>query len=166
MAVREHDLEAQVPRALVTGATSGIGQAVAQSLARDGFYVVVHGRDASRGAAIVTQLESAGGHGRFVAADLGELAELQRLVHEVGDLDVLVNNGGRSWFGPTPELDVDEFDALFATNVRAPYYLVAAIAPLMATRGSGSIINLGSMAGQVGLAGARPTARPRRRWRP
>jgi len=67
---------------------------------------------------------------------------------------VLVNNAGFSWFGPTAELDVATFDRLFAANVRAPYFLVAALAPKMAARGSGSIINLGSMAGQIGLAGS------------
>jgi NAD(P)-dependent dehydrogenase (short-subunit alcohol dehydrogenase family) len=66
---------------------------------------------------------------------------------------VLVNNAGFSWFGPTADLDTETFDALFASNVRATYFLVAALAPGMVKRGSGSIINLGSMAGQIGLAG-------------
>ena len=65
-----------------------------------------------------------------------------------------MNNAGFSWFGPTADLDVATFDRLFAANVRAPYFLVAALAPRMAARGTGSIINLGSMAGQVGLVGA------------
>ena len=66
---------------------------------------------------------------------------------------MLVNNAGFSWFGPTAELDVATFDRLFAANVRAAYFLVAALAPKMAARGSGSIINIASMAGQIGLAG-------------
>jgi NAD(P)-dependent dehydrogenase (short-subunit alcohol dehydrogenase family) len=65
----------------------------------------------------------------------------------------LVNNAGFSWFGPTAELDVSTFDALFVSNVRATYFLVAALAPKMAARGAGSIINLGSMVGVVGLSG-------------
>jgi NAD(P)-dependent dehydrogenase (short-subunit alcohol dehydrogenase family) len=65
----------------------------------------------------------------------------------------LVNNAGFSWFGPTAELDVATFDRLFAANVRAAYFLVAALAPRMAARGGGSIINIASMAGQIGLAG-------------
>jgi NAD(P)-dependent dehydrogenase (short-subunit alcohol dehydrogenase family) len=72
----------------------------------------------------------------------------------VGDVDVLVNSAGFSWFGPTADLDVDTFDALFASDVRAPYFLVAALAPKMAAKGKGSIINVSSMAGQIGLAGA------------
>jgi NAD(P)-dependent dehydrogenase (short-subunit alcohol dehydrogenase family) len=139
--------------ALVTGATSGIGRATALKLASDGWSVIVHGRDTARGEATVKEIVEAGGRARFVAADLGDAGSVNRLVEEVGDVDVLVNNGGFSWFGPTPDLDADGFDALFASNVRAAYQLVAGLAPGMVARGSGNIINLASMAGQVGLAG-------------
>ncbi|HEV2634638.1 MAG TPA: SDR family NAD(P)-dependent oxidoreductase [Actinocrinis sp.] len=146
--------EAQAaPVALVTGATSGIGQAVAVKLAADGFTVLVHGRDAERGAAVVKQITADGGQARFVAADLTDLGAIARLADEAGEVDVLVNNAGFSWFGPTDELPADTFDALFSANVRSAYYLTAALAPKMAARGTGSIVNLGSMAGQVGLAG-------------
>jgi NAD(P)-dependent dehydrogenase (short-subunit alcohol dehydrogenase family) len=137
---------------LVTGATSGIGKAAATELARHGAEVVVHGRDASRGDSVVDAITAAGGKARFVAADLRQPAELDELVEQVGVVDVLVNNAGYSWFGPTADLDVATFDELFAANVRAAYFLVAALAPKMGARGSGSIINLGSMAGQIGLA--------------
>ncbi|MEA2500961.1 MAG: hypothetical protein QOH66_2691 [Actinomycetota bacterium] len=139
--------------ALVTGATSGIGKAAAEELGRHGADVIVHGRDAGRGEAVVDAITAEGGKARFVAADLSQPAELEDLVEEVGAVDILVNNAGFSWFGPTEELDVATFDRLFAANVRAPYFLVAALAPKMAARGSGSIVNVGSMAGQIGLAG-------------
>jgi NAD(P)-dependent dehydrogenase (short-subunit alcohol dehydrogenase family) len=139
--------------ALVTGATSGIGREVALRLAGDGAAVIVTGRDPRRGASTVEEIAAAGGRARFVPADLSDPIALRALADEVGAVDVLVNNAGFSWFGPTVDLDVDTFDALFASNVRAPYFLVAALAPKMVARGGGSIISLSSMAGQIGLAG-------------
>jgi NAD(P)-dependent dehydrogenase (short-subunit alcohol dehydrogenase family) len=152
MTASDPDLRNQ--RALVTGATSGIGRAIALQLARQGAEVLVHGRDAQRGAATVEAITNAGGRARFVAADLSDHVDLQRLVGSVGEVDILVNNAGFSWFGPTAALDVKTFDALFVSNVRAPYFLVAAFAPKMAAKGSGSIINISSMAGQIGLVGS------------
>jgi len=145
--------ELPAPVALVTGATSGIGREVARKLAADGFSVFVHGRDATRGAAVADEIIVGGGHARFVAADLTDAPDIERLAAEAGAVDVLVNNAGFSWFGPTADLDPKTFDAMFSANVRSAYFLVAALAPLMAKRGAGSIINLGSMAGQIGLPG-------------
>ena len=71
--------------------------------------MIVHGRDAPRGAAVVTVTE-AGGNARFVAADLGVPAELDDLAEAAGVVEVLVNNGGFSWFGPTADLDAAAFD--------------------------------------------------------
>jgi NAD(P)-dependent dehydrogenase (short-subunit alcohol dehydrogenase family) len=138
-------------RALVTGATSGLGRAIAGQLARDGFEVIVHGRDPGRGSQAVAEIEQAGGTAAFAAADISDLAGIQQLADAAGDVDVLVNNAGFSWFGASADLKPDTFDGLFASNVRAPYFLVAAIAPGMAARGTGSIINISSMAGRVGL---------------
>ncbi len=140
--------------ALVTGATSGIGRAAAQRLARDGWDVVVHGRNPERGDEVVRDIEAHGGRARFVGANLKDLAAVRALVDEVGAVDVLVNNAGASWFGPTADLEEATFDDLFDGNVRSAYFLVAGIAPGMAERSSGSIINLASMAGQIGLAQA------------
>ncbi|MEV5533959.1 SDR family NAD(P)-dependent oxidoreductase [Streptomyces prunicolor] len=139
--------------ALVTGATSGIGRAAALKLARDGFKVLVHGRNAERGAGVVKEIEAAGGSAEFLTADLTDVRAIMQLAAAAKDVDVLVNNAGLSWFGPTADLEPDTFDALFDANVRSAYYLTAVIAPAMAERGSGVVINLGSMAGQVGLAG-------------
>ena len=139
-------------KALVTGATSGIGRAVALKLATDGFEVIVHGRDAERGAKTVEEIELAGGKASFLSANLSDLGEIRRLAEQVGDIDVLVNNAGHAAWGPTADLDVASFDSMFADNVRAPFYLVAEFAPGMAARGKGSIINISSMAGRLGLA--------------
>src|SRR5258705_2270320 len=78
-------------RALVTGATSGMGRAVGVQLARDGAEVLVHGRDAARGAETVEEITAAGGKASFVAADLGDAADVQRLAGDVGDVDILIN---------------------------------------------------------------------------
>src|ERR1700751_5066161 len=139
--------------ALVTGATSGIGKAAAEELGRHGAEIVVHGRDADRGSAGVDTITAEGRKARFVAADLLDPVQVDHLADQAGAVDVLVNNAGFSWFGPAADLDVGTFDRLFAANVRAGYFLVAALAPKMAARGSGSIISLGSMAGQIGLGG-------------
>jgi NAD(P)-dependent dehydrogenase (short-subunit alcohol dehydrogenase family) len=151
MTTEQRDLEGV--SALVTGATSGIGQAVAEQLARHGAEVIVNGRDAARGQAVVDGITAGGGKARFAAADLSNPAELDDLAQQAANVDVLVNNAGTSWFGPTPELDVATFARLFAANVQAPYFLTAALAPQMAARGNGSIINVGSMAGEVGMPG-------------
>jgi NAD(P)-dependent dehydrogenase (short-subunit alcohol dehydrogenase family) len=148
-AVTQNILEGQ--RALVTGATSGIGRAVALQLARDGAEVLVHGRDAARGAETVEEIEAAGGKARF--ADLSDAVDVQRLASEVGDVDILINNAGIALFAPTAEFEVSAFDTMFASNVRAPFFLVAAFAPGMAARGRGSIVSMSSMAGGVGLVG-------------
>ena len=138
--------------ALVTGATSGIGRAAAIALARDGFRVLVHGRDAGRGAAVVKEIERGEGRAEFLAADLTDVAAVEQLAATAGVVDVLVNNAGLSWFGHSADLTPDKYDELFDANVRSAYYLTAAIAPTMAERGQGIVINVGSMAGQIGLA--------------
>src|ERR1700756_4072369 len=142
------DLEGKV--AWVTGATSGIGQAAAIQLALQGASVIVHGRDANRGAAVVAEIENRGGSAQFVGAELRVPPEALRLAGEVGDVDILVNNAGFAWFGPSAKLDTDTLDQLFAANVQAPYLLVSVLAPKMVARGEGVIINIASRAGTVG----------------
>jgi NAD(P)-dependent dehydrogenase (short-subunit alcohol dehydrogenase family) len=140
--------------ALVTGATSGIGKAAALKLAEHGATVLVHGRDASRGVGVVEQIELAGGRARFVAADLSDPANVAQLAAAAGRIDILINNAGSSWFGPSSELDTPTYDRLFDGNVRSAYLLTAAVAPAMAGNGGGVIINLSSMVATVGLPGA------------
>jgi NAD(P)-dependent dehydrogenase (short-subunit alcohol dehydrogenase family) len=139
--------------ALVTGATSGIGKAAAIALAEHGATLLVHGRDPIRGARVVEQIQLAGGQARFVTADLNDPAAITRLAAEVGPIDILINNAGSSWFGPTSDLDIATYDQLFDGNVRSAYLLTAALAPVMASNGGGVIINISSMAATVGLPG-------------
>ena len=144
--------------ALVTGATSGIGRVVAGKLAERGAHVVITGRNAERGEQAVKEIRAAGGTADFVAADLADTASVRALAEQAvalggGHVDVLINNAGQFPFGPTADTVEAEFDAVYATNVRAPFYLVAALAPAMATRGGGAIVNVSTMVAKFGQAG-------------
>lgn len=146
-------MELSNKRALVTGGTGGIGGETARLLAGQGAEVVVSGRDAVRGAATVRSITDAGGRARFVAADLTDLASLRRLAETAGDVDILVNNAAIFPGAPTVDQDVDSFDTAVAANIRAPYFLTAALAPAMVAKGAGSIVNVSTMAARIGLPG-------------
>jgi NAD(P)-dependent dehydrogenase (short-subunit alcohol dehydrogenase family) len=149
--------------ALVTGATAGIGYAVAVQLAAEGAEVIVHGRDAERGAKAVQDIENAGGKARFVAADVSKAADVRRLADEAGAVDILVNNAGIYRFAPTFDTTDADFDDQIDTNLRAPYILVQKLVPGMIKRGSGSVINVTTVgastpAGGAGIYGASKAA--------
>ncbi|GAA0949163.1 SDR family oxidoreductase [Pseudonocardia zijingensis] len=143
--------------ALVTGGNSGIGRATAVALARLGAHVVISGRDAARGEHVVAEIRAAGGKADFVAADLRDDASARALAARAqelaGPIDVLVNSAGVFPFGPTEQTSEQEFDQVFALNVKAPYFLVAALAPAMAERGRGAIVNVTTMVAEFGAAG-------------
>src|SRR5258705_13646752 len=145
MTNQQHDLDGL--KALVTGATSGLGRAIACQLARDGAEVTVHGRDATRGVQAVEEIQLQGGRAHFVAADLADAASIALLAREVGDIDILVNNAGFAVWGSTETFEIASFAAMFAANVRAPFFLVSPFAPAMVARGTGSIITISSMPG-------------------
>lgn len=132
--------------ALVTGATAGIGRAVALQLAARGADVLVHGRDPERAAEVVQEITDQGGTARFVAADLTVAEDVLALAATAGDVDILVNNAGIYVFTSTPDTSPDSFDRHIAINTRAPYLLVGALAPGMAKRGHGSIVSVTSTA--------------------
>jgi NAD(P)-dependent dehydrogenase (short-subunit alcohol dehydrogenase family) len=143
--------------ALVTGATSNIGRAIAIAFAAEGAHVVLSGRSQERGAAVVDQIRAAGGRADFVAAHLDGsakashdlAAEATRLLG--GRIDVLVNSAGIFPGATTAATDEATFDEVYAVNVKAPFFLTAAIAPAMAERGGGAIINLGSWVARLGI---------------
>jgi NAD(P)-dependent dehydrogenase (short-subunit alcohol dehydrogenase family) len=139
--------------ALVTGSTLGIGVDIATLLAGRGANVIVSGRNAERGEAVVAAIASAGGSARFIAADLIDVGSVRRLAAEAGDVDVLINNAGSFPMSPTVDQDLEAYDQAFAANVRAPFFLTAALAPAMIANGAGSIVNVSTMAARVGMAG-------------
>lgn len=144
--------------ALITGATSGIGRATAELLAARGLHVVVSGRSAERGDAVVQAIRAVGGRAVFVAADLRDEASAKELAARAtelggGHVDVLVNSAGVFPFGPTAGTSEQGFDEVFDINVKAPYFLVAALAPAMAERGDGAVVNVTTMVAEFGAAG-------------
>ncbi|MER6077444.1 SDR family oxidoreductase [Streptomyces sp. NPDC001833] len=143
--------------ALVTGATSNIGRAIAEAFAGEGAHVVVSGRSAGRGAEVVDGIRALGGRADFVRADLdGSAAASRALAEEAtrvlgGRIDVLVNNAGIYPGDATPATDEKTFDQVYAVNVKAPFFLTAAVAPAMAEAGGGAIVNLGSWIVRLGV---------------
>jgi NAD(P)-dependent dehydrogenase (short-subunit alcohol dehydrogenase family) len=135
--------------ALVTGATAGIGRAVALQLGQLGAEVIVHGRSAERGAKVVQEIQNAGGKARFIAADLSDADDVRRLAAEAGPIDVLINNAGVYKFGATADTDDAFFDEHVNLNLRAPYILVQQLVPGMAERGHGAVVNLSTVAAAV-----------------
>ncbi|MGV9345124.1 SDR family NAD(P)-dependent oxidoreductase [Streptomyces spiralis] len=143
--------------ALVTGATSNIGRAIAEEIAAEGAHVVVSGRNPERGAEVVDGIRARGGRADFVRADLdGSAAASRALAEEAGRvlggrIDVLVNNAGIYPADSTAETDEKTFDEVYAVNVKAPFFLTAAVAPAMAEAGGGAIVNLGSWIARLGI---------------
>jgi NAD(P)-dependent dehydrogenase (short-subunit alcohol dehydrogenase family) len=140
---------------LVTGATSGLGRATAQLFAAQGASVIATGRDHRRGKELISQIADAGGAGQFIPADLSSLPAVRELLAELsrGDLavDILVNNAGVSPFVTTGQVTDELFREVFTINVHAPMVLVAGLAPGMAARGHGAIVNVTSLAADRGL---------------
>jgi NAD(P)-dependent dehydrogenase (short-subunit alcohol dehydrogenase family) len=150
-------LELSGASALVTGATSGIGKATAMALAEHGARVVLSGRDEVRGKQVVGEIRAAGGEAYFVRAELHDEASARALAVQAkelaGPIDVLVNNAGIYRFSATEHTTEQDFDAVYDLNVKVPFFLVAELAPEMAERGHGAIINVSTMVAEFGVAG-------------
>ncbi|WP_415907405.1 SDR family NAD(P)-dependent oxidoreductase [Oleiharenicola sp. Vm1] len=137
--------------ALVTGAGSGIGQAIAQTLARAGARVIVVDRDAPAGEATVAAIRTAGGTAEFAALDVASEADAIALAARLGPIDILVNNAGIGHVGNLLGTAAADLDRLHAVNVRGPFNLCKAFVPAMLTRGRGSVVNLASIGGVVAV---------------
>ncbi|MFB2598679.1 SDR family NAD(P)-dependent oxidoreductase [Herbiconiux sp. P17] len=145
--------------ALITGSTSGIGRTIALLLASQGAHVIVSGRDAERGADTVARITSAGGEADFVGADLNDLTSVANLATQAaaagnGRVDILVNAAGIYPFAPSVELTPQQFDDIYNLNVKAPFFLTTALAPAMAERGEGVVVNVSTTLATKGIAGA------------
>ena len=138
-------------KALVTGATSGIGRAIAQSFAAAGAEVVVTGRRAEQGAETVDLITAAGGKATYIQADLAEMTEVERLAELVGEVDILANNAGYYPMVPTAALTPDEYQRIYDVNLRSAYFLTSALASRMAANGGGTIVNTSSIGARIGM---------------
>lgn len=145
--------------ALVTGATDGVGRVVARQLGKDGWRVLVHGRDRRRGEALVQEIKQSGGSATFLAADFASLAEVRRLAEEVSQiidrLDLLINNAGIGTAGNMPgrQTSADGHELRFAVNYLAGFLLTHLLLPLLeatAPAALARIVNVSS-AGQQAI---------------
>jgi 3-hydroxybutyrate dehydrogenase len=131
--------------ALVTGAASGIGKAVAQHLASLGARVTFSDLDSAPLAVLTDGLDGAGA----IAADLSDPLQVERLARDVGRVDILVNNAGLQHVNPVESFEVEKWDRLLAVMLTAPFLLIRSLIPAMYERGWGRIINVASVHGLV-----------------
>ena len=113
------------------------------------------GRNPERGKKAVEGIRAAGGKADFIASDLRDAASAREVAKKAielgnGNVEILINNAGIYPFGPTHEMTEEQFDRVFSLNVKAPYFLVAELAPLMAKRGKGAIVNVSTMVADYG----------------
>jgi short-subunit dehydrogenase len=134
---------------LVTGASSGIGRATALRLALEGAQVIALGRDQA-----ALDRVAAATSGKALQADLSIAEEVERAAHALvamGRVDVLVNNAGEGWAGRFADMDLERAERLVRTNLLAPIRLTRKLLPGMLERGRGHVVNVGSIAGHVGV---------------
>jgi NAD(P)-dependent dehydrogenase (short-subunit alcohol dehydrogenase family) len=123
-----------------------------------GFHVLVVGRRVERGERTVAEIRAAGGQADFISSDLRDASSARQVAKRAielgnGHIDILINNAGAFPFGPTNKTTEEEFDRVYSLNVKAPYFLVAELAPLMARRGKGAIVNVSTMVADYGVSG-------------
>jgi len=141
--------------AVVTGATSGMGRAIACLFAREGAAVVCGGRDPERGKGVVAEIRSHSGRAQFVPGDVADPENAERLLDEArrsfGGVDVAVACAGTLGLGALSELPLDSWKRTLAVNLDAVFYLLRKALPAMRERGSGSVVVIGSIAAFKGF---------------
>jgi NAD(P)-dependent dehydrogenase (short-subunit alcohol dehydrogenase family) len=149
--------------AVVTGASSGIGRAIALALATEGAHVVIGdlqepSRLEDEKGSTAAAIREAGGSAMFVECDVGRSADVTRLVDSAvdayGGVDILVNNAGVFVRNPITEVTEDEWDRVLAVNLKGYYLSCRAALPVMIGRGGGAVVNVGSIHGLIGTATA------------
>lgn len=139
--------------ALVTGATRGLGREFAAALAQAGADVIVHGRDASAAEEVASEIIATGRRAWVVSGDITERASVERIVQDAidmaGHIDVLVNNAGACIHRPALEVTDEEWDRVIDTNLTALWRMSQVVGGHMVSRGSGSIVNIGSISAQI-----------------
>jgi 3-oxoacyl-[acyl-carrier protein] reductase len=145
------------PVALVTGATEGIGRAIAFALGRAGYRVGVCARTPSRLRELLDELSQAGITAAGHPADVGLASDVesmtQKVISALGPVDVLVNNAGVALLKPFDQLTLADWDTTMATNLRSLFLVTHAVLPGMRARKQGAIVNIASLAGRNGFAG-------------
>ncbi len=138
---------------LVTGSTDGVGRWLALRLGGEGARVLVHGRDAARGAEVVADIAAKGGKATFLQADLASLAEVRKLAdairRETDGLEVLVNNAGLGTAGGRRETSADGYERVFAVNYLAGFLLTRLLLPVVEARAPSRIVNVSSLGQQA-----------------
>ena len=144
--------------AIVTGAGSGIGKAVALLLSRSGSRVVLAARNESRLSVVREEIEKGGGEAMVVATDLTHDEELERLVNRAvekwGSIDYLINNAGWGKHAPVVKAKIKDWDETLQVNLRAPMILAKLVLPTLIQKGGGAIVNIASIAAKMGDANA------------
>lgn len=147
------------PVVLITGALTGIGRATALAFANEGARLVVSGRREEAGNALAAELRAMGNEAEFIRADVRHEADVRQLVDDTlarfGRLDIAVNNAGtEGQLGPVSDATVDNYESTFSTNVLGTLLSMKHEMRAMQAQGSGAIVNVSSIAGHVGIAGA------------
>lgn len=138
--------------AIVTGSTSGIGKGIAKMYAAEGAKVVVCGRREERGQAIVDEIKADGGEAMYHFLDITKPETVDELIKDTADawgkIDIMVSNAAGMALkdGRVDEISLEDWDAVFASDIRSTFYCIKAILPYMQENGGGSIVNIGSMA--------------------
>jgi short-subunit dehydrogenase len=131
-------------RILLTGATGGIGQAIARALATRGADLILSGRRAETLEALAGEVS-----GQAVACDLAQREDVSRLAGQVGDVDILVANAAHPASGLLTDLDQERIDRMLEVNLRAPIALARSLVPAMTSRGRGHLVFISSLAGKA-----------------